>query len=453
MLRFSLVYFILSCLSFNYCLGRQINEIPPSELYLNRINGNSLPSKNYKRFYNYNFQSGQTEPIRGVNLGGWLLLEPYITPSIFEKFRTNANSDEGIPLDEYHLCSYLGPEKAHNLLINHWETFYTEDDFTRIKQMGFNLVRIPIGYWAFNKLNTDPYISGLQEIYLDKAIDWSRKHGLKVWIDLHGAAGSQNGFDNSGLRDQINFLNEENIKVTLKSIKYLLYKYSKPNFLDTVIGIELLNEPLGPAIDINFFKNKYILPLYDYLRNELQNKNQTIVIHDAFLPNDVWNGFLEFPPFEGVLIDHHHYQVFSMPELKTNFDDKLKTVCHWGHEHKKDNHWNVVGEFSAALTDCTKWLNGVGTGARMDGTFWKHGQESHYVDTCKYNDDIYTWSLERRQKTRHFLETQFDVFEETGGWIFWCFKTENSIEWDAGKLARYGMLPQPLTDRKYSKVC
>lgn len=453
MLPVSLVCCILSCLLLKICIGAHLYEVPPSDIYLNRINDNALPSRNYRRYYNYNFKSCGDEPVRGVNLGGWLVLEPYITPSIFEKFRVSGVCDDGIPVDEYHLCSNLGPHQAHQLLINHWETFYTENDFTKIKQLGFNLVRIPVGYWAFNKLADDPYLTGLQEIYLDKAIEWSRRHGLKVWIDIHGAAGSQNGFDNSGLRDQINFLDESNIKVTVKAIKHVLNKYSKPEYLDTVIGIELLNEPLGPFIDINLFKKKYILPLHDYLRNELKNKKQTIVIHDAFLPNDVWNGFLEFPPFEGVLIDHHHYQVFSNSELQSKFDEKLQTVCQWGQQHKTDTHWNIVGEFSAALTDCTKWLNGVGVGARMDGSFWKNGQESHYIDTCKFNDDILTWSMDRRQKTRHYIETQFDVFEQTGGWIFWCYKTERSIEWDASKLAAYGMLPQPLTDRKYSKVC
>ena len=31
------------------------------------------------------------------------------------------------------------------------------------------------------------------EAHLDKAIGWARKNGMKVWVDLHGAPGSQNG--------------------------------------------------------------------------------------------------------------------------------------------------------------------------------------------------------------------------------------------------------------------
>ena len=45
----------------------------------------------------------------------------------------------------------------------------------------------------------EPYIQG-QLPYLDRAISWASRYGLKVIVDLHGAPGSQNGFDNSGHR-------------------------------------------------------------------------------------------------------------------------------------------------------------------------------------------------------------------------------------------------------------
>lgn len=47
--------------------------------------------------------------------------------------------------------------------------------------------------WAYKKFDNDPYIQGAAP-YIDKAIDWARQTGLKVWIDLHGAPLSQNGY-------------------------------------------------------------------------------------------------------------------------------------------------------------------------------------------------------------------------------------------------------------------
>ncbi|EDO17079.1 hypothetical protein Kpol_530p49 [Vanderwaltozyma polyspora DSM 70294] len=406
--------------------------------------------QNKKRYFDY---GNMGEPIRGVNIGGWLVLEPYITPSIFEAFRTNDYNDDGIPVDEYHFCKWLGYDEAQNRLVEHWDSFYTEDDFANVKKLGFNMVRIPIGYWAFETLSSDPYVTGLQESYLDKAIGWASNNGLKVWVDLHGAPGSQNGFDNSGLRGQIEFLQDENLNVTTKVIDYILKKYSCDEYLDTVIGIELINEPLGPAIDVNKLRDDYYLPAFDYARNDLKT-NQVLVIHDAFEPYHFWDDFLTLTNKEwGVVVDHHHYQVFSPGELSTTMDQKINIACNWGSGTISESHWTVAGEFCAALTDCTKWLNGVGVGARYDGSYNTAAGGSYYIGSCSNNEDIDSWSDERKANTRKYIEAQLDAFELRQGWVFWCFKTENSIEWDAQKLASNGLLPQPLTDRQYPNQC
>ncbi|KAL3230064.1 hypothetical protein RNJ44_01427 [Nakaseomyces bracarensis] len=407
---------------------------------------------NEKRYYDYDSQA-IGEPIRGVNIGGWFVLEPYITPSLFEAFRTNAYNDDGIPVDEYHYCEYLGQDEARTRLEQHWSTFYTEQDFVNIKANGFNMVRIPIGYWAFVDMENDPYVKGSQEYYLDQAIQWAANNGIKVWVDLHGAVGSQNGFDNSGLRDSFDFLVDENLAVTKQVLNYILKKYSQQEYLDTVIGVELINEPLGPVLDMEKMKEQYLKPAYEYLRSELQGL-QDIIIHDAFQPYHYWDSFLTVSDgYWGVLLDHHHYQVFSSGELQRSIDDHVQVACEWGTGVLDESHWTVAGEWSAALTDCTKWLNGVGVGARYDGSFQKEGQNSFYIGSCANNEDINSWSEERKQNTRRYIEAQLDAFEMRGGWIFWCFKTETNIEWDASRLIEYGMFPQPLTDRQYPGQC
>lgn len=74
---------------------------------------------------------------------------------------------------------------AESILQSHWSSWASLGDFQKIASNGFNLVRIPIGYWAFQKFDGDPYIQGAAD-YLDQAIGWARESGLKVWIDLHG---------------------------------------------------------------------------------------------------------------------------------------------------------------------------------------------------------------------------------------------------------------------------
>ncbi|EDO15870.1 hypothetical protein Kpol_1009p16 [Vanderwaltozyma polyspora DSM 70294] len=448
MLNFYILNFILLSMSMNIVMPFVIDNSTNSTVV-----ETSGQQDSHSLYYDYDANKINGHPIRGVNIGGWLLLEPYITPSLFEAFRTNPNNDNGIPVDEYHFCQYLGFDEAKKRLERHWSTFYQESDFANIASNGFNLVRIPIGYWAFSKLDTDPYITGIQESYLDNAIQWAKKYNLKVWIDLHGAAGSQNGFDNSGLRDAYNFLDDSNLSVTRKALNYIMSKYSQDEYLSTVIGIELLNEPLGPVIDMNKLKNNFLMPSYNYVRYELST-NQVIIIHDSFQAYHYWDNFMTVEQgFWGVVVDHHHYQVFSPGELSRPLDVKIKTACGLGYSMKNEYHWTIMGEFSGALTDCTKWLNGVGRGARYDGSFFVDNPQLHRLGSCANNDDISHWSKHRKENTRKFIEAQLDAFEMRDGWIFWCYKTEDSIEWDAGKLIKYGIFPQPLTSRKYPDQC
>jgi len=87
-----------------------------------------------------------------VNIGGWGVLEPWITPSIFESL----DQSLGI-VDEFTLCQKL-PGQAASILNAHWSTFYTFvscfeiagnmprlADFQAIAATGINTVRIPVG--------------------------------------------------------------------------------------------------------------------------------------------------------------------------------------------------------------------------------------------------------------------------------------------------------------------
>ena len=58
--------------------------------------------------------------LRGVNLGGWLVLEKWITPSLFAGLQAT---------DETSYCVELGEAEATRRLHQHWNTFITRDDF------------------------------------------------------------------------------------------------------------------------------------------------------------------------------------------------------------------------------------------------------------------------------------------------------------------------------------
>lgn len=103
------------------------------------------------------------------------MLEPWITPSLFEGTAAK---------DEYTLTELLGKDAARSKLSQHWETFITQDDISQISDAGFNHVRIPLGHWSVIP-NDEPYVQGAYEKF-GEALDWANGAGLKVIIDLHG---------------------------------------------------------------------------------------------------------------------------------------------------------------------------------------------------------------------------------------------------------------------------
>ncbi|CAK9438688.1 uncharacterized protein LODBEIA_P29120 [Lodderomyces beijingensis] len=416
-------------------------------LFSNCLNALSIQrqpvnSQAVERRGGFNAWDYNKDTVRGLNLGGWFVLEPYITPSLFGTWLFPQNT----PVDEYHFTQQLGKEAAKNVLNQHWSTWITENDFKEFSKQGINTVRIPIGYWAFQLLDNDPYVQG-QVKYLDQALQWAKETNVKVWIDLHGVPGSQNGFDNSGLRDHIDWQKGDNVKVTLNVLQTIFKKYGGTNYADVVSGIELVNEPLGSSLDMGQL-HQYLQDGYTDLRST--GSYTPVIIHDAFQPKGYWdNYFTTADTTWNVVIDHHHYQVFSPGEVERNIDQHLKVACDWGWDYKSESHWQVAGEWSAALTDCAPLLNGVNRGARYSGQY----DNSPFIGSCDPYLDIAKWPQDYKTKVRKYIEAQLDAFEYTGGWIFWNLKTESAGEWDFQKLVYNKLFPQPLTDRQYPNQC
>ena len=162
--------------------------------------------------------------------------------------------------------------------------------------------------WAFQKIN-DPYVEGAAP-YIDQAITWARATGLKVLIDLHGAPDSQNGYDNSGHNGTVGWTgSQESVADTRAVIQKIANKYAQDSYQDTVVGIELLNEPLSSKLPggtdalVQYYKDSY---------GDVRVVSDTpTVLHDGFQNGSFWNDILSSSDAQGVIIDHHEYQVFT----------------------------------------------------------------------------------------------------------------------------------------------
>lgn len=327
------------------------------------------------------------------------------------------------------------------------DSWVTWQDFKKISDSGFNLVRIPVGFWAYNTFGT-PYVQGAAP-YIDAAIDWARSLGLKVIIDLHGAPGSQNGFDNSGQRlDNPGWTSGNTVKQTLQVLNTIQQKYAQTKYQDVVVGIQLLNEPMISKLDENT-----VLQFYRDGYGQTRAVSDTpVVLHDGFKNANTFNGFLT--PSDNnaqhVAMDHHEYQVFDNGLIAMSPQQHVQQVCAASESYNGADKWTFVGEWTGAMTDCAKYLNGFGIGARYDGTY----AGSSKVGECGWQNNVAQWSQEYKDQTRAYIEQQMSTFEKkTQGWIWWNFKTENAHEWDAFALIDAGIFPQPLTSRKTEGLC
>ena len=123
--------------------------------------------------------------LRGVNLGGWMVLQPWITPSLFYQFEDQPM--EKTAMDMLGFCRVLGPNEGNRQLREHWRKWVTEDDLVALVRQGINTIRVPVGDWMFEPYEPFTGCTNGSVVELTRVLRICSKIGLKVLIDLHGA--------------------------------------------------------------------------------------------------------------------------------------------------------------------------------------------------------------------------------------------------------------------------
>lgn len=409
-----------------------------------RANANTPP-------LNATWGSYATTPARGVNLGGWLSLEPFITPSLF-----NYDSNLGI-IDEWTLCSHLGPSQAASTIESHYATFVTEQTFIDIANAGLDHVRIPYSYWAVVTYDDDPYVFRTSWRYLLRAIEWARKYGLRVNLDLHGLPGSQNGWNHSGRQGTIGWLNGTdgtlNAQRSLDIHNQLSQFFAQDRYKNIIAFYGLVNEPRMIALDTATV-NEWTASAYQVIRQNGVNAN--IVFGDGFLGLANWKGQLQ--GYSGLILDVHQYVIFNVAQIIYNHTEKINYACTGWTEQTEQSMSTSTGygptmfaEWSQADTDCATYLNDVNVGSRWAGTYNSGDPLTQVLSplcpaktNCECTDanaDPSAYSSTYKQFLLMFAEAQMASFEKGWGWWYWTWKTENAPQWsyEAGLAA--GILP------------
>lgn len=204
------------------------------------------------------------KPIRliGVNAGQILLQEGWMSPFALEPLKNEDGSyvkdkDNNIQYPEFTEEEFRAGIKSNpnlntydmeELMRIYWDAFFTEEDFRIIKEdLQMNTIRLPFYY--LNILNEDLSLKSEEDAfaYLDWFMEQAAEHELYVVLDLHGAPGSQNGYEHSGTAErEANFwTNEEYVEsvITLWDFVSKHYTQNKPELGKWIATYDILNEP------------------------------------------------------------------------------------------------------------------------------------------------------------------------------------------------------------------
>jgi glucan 1,3-beta-glucosidase len=343
--------------------------------------------------------------------------------------------------DEYSFSQIAGAEDA---LRQHRETFFTEADIEKIASTGINALRIPIGYWAYDNVGT-PYISGA-DVYLERAIGWARRFGMKVWIDLHGSPGSQNGFDNSGQSGTVSWQVAANLDRSTSVLKTMAQKYGKNEFADVVVGLQMVNEPISWGNNDIGVTQQWAKSAYREVKAVVENKALEIVMHDAFNGAPSWIDVAKELNTDGqnkFSVDSHLYQLFVEADNSLDQSQHIAKACGWAGELSAANAVmpTYVGEWSAATNICVN-----PDGSTTPGTECS-------ADGCQCQSVPFDqWNEKMIEQVRRFIEAQLDTFEaNASGYFMWSAKGPGG--WGFLNLIGNGAMPNPVTSRKFPGQC
>ncbi|KAJ7182204.1 glycoside hydrolase family 5 protein [Mycena crocata] len=374
-----------------------------------------------------------TDRIYGVNLGGWFVLEPFITPALFQAYPSAA--------DEWTLSALMRADGTLQATMEkHYDEFITEQDLADIAGAGLNWVRVPIPFWAISSwsdVGTDgtgavaePFLEGVCWKYIVRMLGWARKYGLRVNLDLHTIPGSQNGYNHSGKLGQVNFLNGimgvANAQRALDYIRVIVEFISQPQYRDLIPMFGIVNEALLHTIGRDQLTSFY-LEAHNMIRGITgygEGNGPYISIHDGFDGVASWAGFL--PGSDRIILDTHPYFAFDgQPNdapFATSTDPEQaggiwpKQACNaWGpsiNTSRSAFGVTVAGEFSNGYNDCGLYLTGV------NGT-------AHYGGDCSLWEDSTNWNETVKAGVLQFALASMDATQD---WFFWTWKIGNATD-------------------------
>ena len=287
-------------------------------------NTTGLVQASGKSLYDAN---GNQLVLGGVNAGQILLQEGWMSPFALEPLKNEDGSyvkdaDGNIQYPEFTEEEFregiksnpnLNTYDMEELMKIYWDAFFTEEDFRIIKEdLQMNVIRLPFYY--LNILNEDLSLKEEDEAfaYLDWFVEEAAKNEIYIVLDLHGAPGSQNGFEHSGRKDRVAGLwtNEAYVIATVEMWKLISKHYTetKPELGKWIATYDILNEP---TYEYNTITTKECWEVLDQIYDVIRaNGDKHVITMEgcwdfAKLPDPAEYGW------ENVQYEYHWYNWWS----------------------------------------------------------------------------------------------------------------------------------------------
>jgi endoglucanase len=280
---------------------------------------------------------GELFALKGINLGNWLVPEGYMFK--FARKRAPAEIAEVIE-------ALVGPREAARFWAAFREDYITQADIRFIKAAGFNTVRVPL-HWGLFVVpgaaagGSADRFEGPGWALLDRLVGWCREAGLRVIVDLHAAPGGQTGVNHDdGVGFPLTFYVPR-----YRALTVALWKAIAEHYRDnpTVLGYDLLNEPISPYSD-EAYLNPRLDPLYRDIVAAIRSVDAD---HVVLLAGGQWStSFAMFDrPFDGNAVYTYH-KFWANPtrdalQSYLNFSKRWNVPILIGETGEMNNQWNA----------------------------------------------------------------------------------------------------------------
>jgi len=318
--------------------------------------------------------SGDIVLLKGLNLGGWFIMEKWMCPL-----------DNGNLPDTYsvitNLDSRFGVATEQSLIHGYQTNWITLTDLNNLANAGFNCVRMPVWWGNFYSITNTTSTGWRSDAFtvLDWLVTNCAARGIYVVIDMHGVIGGESVSDDTGWENQNQYWTSSVDQSETAFMWTQMATHYKGN--PAVAGYDLINEPSGTP------SAAAVLAAYTNLYSTIRSVDTShIVIAEGTFVNWDWSMLPNPATYHWTNI------VYSMHEYAWGGDTNAVEAGSDGQVSDFDNHlsWNVPGyigewndlgqgaacydystnDYSTAGLSWTMWAYKATDGLVPDGWGW-----------------------------------------------------------------------------------